>query len=137
MNLPKLTELLQSFYEISGMDIAIISHENKILARRYSDTRFCACVQKSERCMQICLDSDAYRLSSADMEDGRLFCALINIGLDPIEKLEICIDFDPKSIHALTPNGEEKSVFFVKKNDRYILDISANTLDPVVLFIER
>ena len=81
-------------------------------------------------------DEEVY-MKAADMEDGRLFCALINIGLDPIEKLEICIDFDPKSIHALTPNGEEKSVFFVKKNDRYILDISANTLDPVVLFIER
>ncbi|MBQ9703730.1 MAG: hypothetical protein IJV68_04210, partial [Clostridia bacterium] len=72
-------------------------------------------------------DEEVY-MKAADMEDGRLFCALINIGLDPIEKLEICIDFDPKSIHALTPNGEEKSVFFVKKNDRYILDISANTL---------
>ena len=46
MNLPKLTELLQSFYEISGMDISVISRENKILARRYSGTRFCACVQK-------------------------------------------------------------------------------------------
>ena len=66
MNLPKLTELLQHFYEISGMDIAIISKENKILARRYSGTQFCACIQKSDRCLQMCLDSDACHLSCAN-----------------------------------------------------------------------
>lgn len=71
MNLPKLEELLQSFYEISGMDIAIVSKENKILARRYSSTPFCACVQQSERCLNMCLESDAERISSAK-ESGKL-----------------------------------------------------------------
>ena len=66
MNLPKLTELLQNFYKISGMDIAIISSENKILVRRYSGTPFCACIQKSARCLQMCLESDSCQISRAN-----------------------------------------------------------------------
>ncbi len=96
MNLPKLTELLQSFYEISGMDIAIISPENKILARRYAGTRFCACIQKSERCLQVCLDSDANHLSCAK-ESGKLTIYKCPFGvyeaLMPIKKHEKIIAY--------------------------------------------
>ena len=96
MNLPKLTELLQIFYEISGMDIAIISRENKILARRYSGTHFCAFVQKSERCMQICLDSDTNHLSCAG-ESGELTIYKCPFGiyeaLMPIKKHEKIIAY--------------------------------------------
>lgn len=81
-------------------------------------------------------DEEVY-LKVADMPDGRIFCSLFNIGLDPIENMELCIDFEPENINILTPNGEEKPVAFTKKNGRYILDCNANTLDPVVIFIQK
>ena len=81
-------------------------------------------------------DEEVY-LKAADMSDGRVFCALFNIGLDPIENMELCIDFEPKSISLLLPNGEEKPLSFKYENGRYILDCNANTLDPVVVFIEK
>lgn len=81
-------------------------------------------------------DEEVY-LKAADMPDGRVFCALFNIGLDPIENMELCIDFEPKSISLLLPNGEEKPLSFKYENGRYILDCNANTLDPVVIFIEK
>ena len=81
-------------------------------------------------------DEEVY-LKAADMPDGRVFCALFNIGLDPIENMELCIDFEPKSISLLLPNGEEKPLSFKYENGRYILDCNANTLDPVVVFIKK
>ena len=35
MNTLKLEEILQSFYEISGMDVAIVNSKNKIIAIIY------------------------------------------------------------------------------------------------------
>lgn len=81
-------------------------------------------------------DEEVY-LKAADMENGQVFCALFNIGLDPIDKVELACSFDAKKFRALMPNGDIKEISFTKKNDKYILDISANILDPVVIFITK
>ena len=81
-------------------------------------------------------DEEVY-FRCADMDDGRVFCALFNIGLDPIENVELVCDFEASKFEKLMPNGSLKEIKFTKKNDRYILDIFAQILDPVVVFVSK
>ena len=81
-------------------------------------------------------DEEVY-LKAADMENGDLFCAVFNIGLDPINSLEICCKYEIKAIKKLMPNGESKEINFTHENGKYVLDTPCNILDPVILFIER
>ncbi len=81
-------------------------------------------------------DEEVY-LKCADMADGRIFCAVFNIGLDPIDNLELACEFNAKKIRMLMPDGSEKEVGFTFENGIYTLDIPCKTLDPVVLFIEK
>ena len=71
MNTSKIEEILQNFYEISGMDIAILNSRNKILARRYSGALYCTCIHKSEKCLDMCLESDRCGMTRAK-ESGEL-----------------------------------------------------------------
>ncbi len=61
----KIEDILQSFYEISGMDVAIVNSKNRIIARRYSGALYCANIHKSQKCMDICLESDRLSLEKA------------------------------------------------------------------------
>ena len=61
----KIEDILQSFYEISGMDVAIVNRKNKIIARRYSGALYCANIHKSQKCMDMCLESDKCSLAIA------------------------------------------------------------------------
>ena len=81
-------------------------------------------------------DEEVY-LKAADMDNGDLFCAVFNIGLDPIEKLELVCDFKVSKFKMLLPSGECKEIDFKLDNNRYILDTPCNILDPIVLFIEK
>ncbi len=81
-------------------------------------------------------DEEVY-FRCADMDDGRVFCAVFNIGLDPIEKLELVCDFEVKGFERLMPDGSCSMVEFERLGNKYILNIPCGTLDPVVLFIEK
>ena len=81
-------------------------------------------------------DEEVY-LKVADMSNGDTFVALFNIGLDPIDKVELCCDFEAKAFEKLMPNGETKPLTFTCENGRYTLNTDAKTLDPVVIFIRR
>ena len=72
MSTLKMEELLQSFYEISGMDVAIVNNKNKIIARRYSGATYCSNIHKSQKCMDICLESDRCSLAKT-FEMGGLY----------------------------------------------------------------
>lgn len=80
-------------------------------------------------------DQEIY-LKAADTEDG-LFCAAFNISLDPIDRLELCIEGEVKKIEKLLPDGSRAEVPFEKEDDKYLLQIPCNILDPVILFIAR
>ena len=67
------------------------------------------------------------------MEDGGLFCALFNIGLDPIDNVELIFEKPVTKIERLMPDGSRKSVDFQIKDGRYITNEPAYTLDPLVL----
>lgn len=81
-------------------------------------------------------DEEVY-FRCADMENGDVFCALFNIGLDPIENIELCCDFEAKGFEKLMPSGNTEIINFKRDNNRYLLDTHANTLDPVVIFIKK
>lgn len=70
MSMLKIEKILQSFYEISGMDIAIVNSKNKIIARRYSGAIYCTNIHKSQKCMDICLESDKCELARAYEKKG-------------------------------------------------------------------
>ena len=70
MNTLKIEEILQSFYEISGMDVAIVNSKNKILARRYSGAHYCSAVHQSPKCQEICNASDRDALCCAAEKRG-------------------------------------------------------------------
>lgn len=65
MSTLRIEDILQSFYEISGMDVAIVNNKNKIIARRYSGALYCSNIHKSQKCMDICLESDKCSLAKA------------------------------------------------------------------------
>lgn len=66
----KIEDILQSFYEISGMDVAIVNSKNKIIARRYSGALYCSNIHKSQKCMDICVQSDDCELERACEKNG-------------------------------------------------------------------
>lgn len=79
-------------------------------------------------------DEEIY-LRAGKTRDGERFCAIFNIGFDPIEKLELCITDAVCDVQKLMPDGTRRSIGFEKTNDRYVLDTDCNTLDPLILFI--
>ena len=81
-------------------------------------------------------DEEVY-FKAADMPNGQIMCALFNIGLDMIDKVELVCSFEAKGFGALMPNGEVKEVAFERNGDKYILDLKAQILDPVVIFLTK
>lgn len=81
-------------------------------------------------------DEEVY-FKCADMENGKVLCALFNIGLDPIDKIELACDFDVKKFEVLLPSGEAKEVSFTRNGNAYVLEKSAQILDPVVIFLTK
>ena len=67
MNIRGLENIVQTFYELSGMDIAVIDSKNRIVARRYSGNRFCALLHRSPKCLKMCEQSDSLRMNEAKM----------------------------------------------------------------------
>ncbi len=79
-------------------------------------------------------DEEIY-LKVADMADGGLFCAVFNLGLDPIDSLELVIRNQATKIEKLMPDGTRREVAFTVEGDRYVIDTPCNILEPVILFI--
>ena len=78
-------------------------------------------------------DAEVY-LRAADMEDGRLFCAVFNLGLDPIDRLTLAADHPVTAIERLLHDGTFAPVAFTtNENGVMTLDLPCYTLDPVVL----
>ena len=81
-------------------------------------------------------DEEVY-LKCAEMEDTRVFCALFNIGLDPIEGIELVCSFEATKFEMLLPDGNTKQIEFEKQGNKYTLKANAITLDPVILFVSK
>ena len=80
-------------------------------------------------------DAEVY-LRAADMADGRRFCAVFNLGLDPIDALTLVCDKPVTKIEKLMPDGSFRTIGFTEGNDGVLtLDTPAYTLDPVILIL--
>ena len=79
-------------------------------------------------------DQELY-LRAADMEDGTLFVAAINISLDPMEEMNLVFEKEVSKIEKLMPDGSRKEVSFRKEGEEYVIDTPCNILDPVILFV--
>ncbi|MBR5444866.1 MAG: hypothetical protein IKV57_02010 [Clostridia bacterium] len=80
-------------------------------------------------------DAEVY-LRAADMADGRLFCAVFNIGLDPIDVLTLAAEKPVTKIEKLMPDGSFREIGFTKdENGILTLDTPAGVLDPVILIL--
>ncbi len=77
-------------------------------------------------------DEEVY-LKAATMPDGGLFCALFNIGFDPIEELTLQCESEVSSVQLLTPEGTWKPCSFRTENDIIVVETPAYTLHPVIL----
>ncbi len=61
----RLEDIIDSIYELTGMDIAILDTRKRIVIRRYTESRICAYIHRSHKCFERCLLSDNTRLSEA------------------------------------------------------------------------
>lgn len=80
-------------------------------------------------------DAEIY-LRAAETKDGDLFCALFNLGFDPLEEICLYVARDVKKIQKLMPDGTYEDVGFKKDGDNIIVDSICNTLEPVVLILK-
>ena len=77
-------------------------------------------------------DEEVY-FRCANMDNGDIFAAMFNIGLDKIENVELCIEKDISKISMLNPDGEWIDVEFKKQDNKYILSVDCEILIPLIL----
>ena len=80
-------------------------------------------------------DEEVY-LRAADVDDGSLFCAIFNIGLDKIDSPVLVFDRAITKIEQLLPDGTHQALSFdpCGEGHSYRLSTVCETLLPVVLF---
>lgn len=80
MNLPELQELLENFYKITNLDIAIIDKDFRVLVRRHSGMGFCTYIHKNSKCLEKCIASDNLQMKYAN-EKGKLVKYICPFGI--------------------------------------------------------
>ena len=73
MDLPKLEALIQCFYDITPIDIAIVDTKNRIITRRYPGNKFCSQIHKCADCSKKCVSSDNIHMKQAFIEKKTVF----------------------------------------------------------------
>ena len=68
MNLPELEELLDNYHKMTGLDIAIVDKDFRVLVRRHSGNEFCTYIHKNPRCLEMCIASDNIQLHKVNEE---------------------------------------------------------------------
>lgn len=80
-------------------------------------------------------DEEVY-MKVADMPGGGYFCAMFNIGFDPIEEVELMCKDPVTDVQMLMPDGSRKTLNFQYENGKCAIKASCVTLQPLVLFIQ-
>jgi hypothetical protein len=75
-------------------------------------------------------------MKAAQMRDGRMLCAILNMTLDILPDFPLVIRKDVKSIKRLCPDGSYADVDFTRDGDLYTLDLTVGIFDPLILIIE-
>lgn len=80
-------------------------------------------------------DEEVY-FRAAYTDSGEIFTAVFNIGLDPIEKLDIFCEKNISEISKLMPDGTFMKLTFTSESGLYTIDTPCNTLEPVILVMK-
>ncbi len=75
-------------------------------------------------------------MKAAYTPEGELFCALFNLGLDPIEEIVLHCGKTVERVQMLQPDGSHVDVTFRMEEGNVIIDAPAYTLNPVILFLK-
>lgn len=80
-------------------------------------------------------DAEVY-LRAGYLANGELFCAVFNIGLDPLEDVPLSVDFRVTCVEMLNAEGERERVPYSYGADGTLrVGVPAGILSPVVLFL--
>ena len=75
-------------------------------------------------------------LRAARTQDGKLFCALLDLSLDPLPALPLRTESPVTKIERLTPDGRWEAVAFTQEADGTLrTDLCAYPFDPVILLL--
>ncbi len=81
-------------------------------------------------------DDAEISLKAGRYRDGRILCALTNIGLDRLDDIVLRTERPLSDIALLTPNGDFVAcTFTVRENGDTVIDTPADILAPVVLML--
>lgn len=80
-------------------------------------------------------DAEIY-LRAADIDDGRLFCSIFDLSLDPVENLSLATDRKVEKISRLLSDGTWQKVDFVQQQNILTLDLTCQVLTPEILILE-
>ena len=83
-----------------------------------------------------CVGDDEIYLKAARCTSGELFCAIFNLSLDPLDEIVLHVDKDYTSVKYLTCDGKKEALPFRKDGNLLVIEKTAGTLEPVMLFIE-
>ena len=76
-------------------------------------------------------------MRSGYINDGRLLCALFDLGYDPMDNISLYLEKEPSEIQILTKDGLYSDVSFEKaSSDTYVVDTRVEPLYPVILLIK-
>lgn len=77
-------------------------------------------------------DAEIY-LYAARNEDNKLFCAVLNPGLDILDDFALVCENDVTSAHRLMPDGSYEHVPVKKIGERVEFDLALNPYEPLIL----
>lgn len=72
-------------------------------------------------------------LKCARMPDGGRFCAIFLLGFDPIDRIALRSREKITAAERLTPDGRWTGVALTREGEESLLDVRAETMDPVIL----
>ena len=84
-----------------------------------------------------CVGDDEIYFKAANTDDGKLFCAVFNLSLDSLDEIVLHTDKTYDSVKYLASDGELKPLDFAYENGNLVIKKHAETLDPVMLFLEE
>lgn len=79
-------------------------------------------------------DEEVY-FKTGKTNDGKLLCAMLNVGFDKIEKVKLVINQDVEKIEYIDCDGNLKKAEFEAKDGKYVIDIECNVLDFLIFII--
>lgn len=80
-------------------------------------------------------DAEVY-LRAAYLPDDSLFCGFFNIGLDPLDEIELVCDRPVSQVKMLLPDGSQAACDFAVTDHVLRIFQPAYTLNPVILFLK-